>query len=371
MLFSDIQRTDSSPKRYSESAFAHLNRRAREDYDRIRALVEQWFSHIPSGHQHEIHQRIRCGNDLEFHSAFLELYTHELLLETGHHVEIHPDLACTSRRPDFMATATDSSTTIIECAVATEETVEERNAQARLNTFFDAINELHSLDYFLNLSIEGNPETSVPERQWRAEIRRWIETLNYDEIVSLWQQQLFDELPKLKLSHEGLVLTVEPIPKKQSARGKFGVRPIGAQLPEACWVTSRFEIGDSIKKKAKRYGDPKQPYVVVVNCIGVHADQEEVEEALYGRDGVWSPKTSPLFTRLSGVAAIHHLFPWSVPRADICLFHNPHASFPYTSTLTALPQARLIDGNIDKSDGIHPRESFGLAMAWPKDEGVG
>ena len=141
-------------------------------------------------------------------------------------------------------------------------------------------------------------------------------------------------------------------------------------MPEACWVTSRFEIGDSIRKKAKRYGDPKLPYVVVVNCIGVHADQEEIREALYGRDGVWSPKTSPLFTRLSGVATIHHLFPWSVPRADICLFHNPHASFPYASTLTALPQARLIDGNIDKSDGIHPRESFGLAMAWPKDEGV-
>jgi len=196
----------------------------------------------------------------------------------------------------------------------------------------------------------------------------WIDSLNYDKIATLGQRQPFDHGPRLELNHKGLNLTVEPIAKKGSARGKPGVRPIGIRVPEACWVTSRAKICGSIRKKASRYGELKLPYIVVINCIGAYADWEEIREALYGADGLWHSPTHPSFTRLSGVIAIHGLFPYSVPRAEICLFHNPHASFPYRSTLTTLPQARLNNGNFEMSSGVHPREALGLSAVWPHDD---
>ncbi len=335
MLFSEMDRTDSSPRRYLEPTFSHLDRSARADFDRVRILVEQWFSHMPNQEQQEIQKRVRSDYDFQFHSAFLELYTHEFLLRTGHMVETHPNLACTDRHPDFLARAADSSLTIFECAVATEETAEERGTQARLDALYDAVNRVHSPEYYLELSCEGKPNTPVPEKRWRRQIEDWIKTLSYDEIVRLCRQRLFDQLPKLELRHDGLDLTVTPFPKPQPARGRSGVRPIGMLQSEACWVTSHLRIRDSIEKKATRYGNPELPYVVVVNCLGTHADQEEVQDAIYGSDGIWS-STHPSFTRLSAVIAIRHLFPWSAARADVRLFHNPHASLPYASTLTAL-----------------------------------
>ena len=82
MIFSQNARTDTSPKNYSESTFAHIDRSARPEYGRIRAQISDWCNHVPDAERHEFVQRITSGDDLAFHSAFLELYTHQLLLAT-------------------------------------------------------------------------------------------------------------------------------------------------------------------------------------------------------------------------------------------------------------------------------------------------
>jgi hypothetical protein len=366
MIFSNCERTEISPRRYSEPIFTHLDRSARLEFARIRQLIDAWFSHLPETCQTDVQARIRSGNDRAFHSAFLEIYIHELLTTTGHLVAVHPELPHTSKRPDFLATAIDSSATIFEAVVATETSAKEIGDSARLNALYDAIQErIRSPDHYLGLDIEGSPNTPIPLTDWCRQIQSWVGSLNYDHIVAIGQRGGFDQLPSLELLHDGLIVTVEPIAKKKSARGNPGIRPLGAQSFEGCWITSHLEIAKSVSKKATRYGDLAQPYIVVVNCIGEHCDLEEIDEAMYGNQGLWSSVTHPTFRRLSAVLAVHHLFPWSASRAGVRLFHNPHANYPYTGTFTELPQAVSVAGKIQKSNGTNPEIYFGLSETWP------
>jgi hypothetical protein len=369
MLFTEFNRTDSSPKGYMESSFAHLDRRFGANWDRVRDLVEEWLTHWPASLRDRIQERIRSGDDCLFNSTFLELYTHELLLSTGHvKIEVEPRLGGTNKRPDFRVQAADASTTIVECVVVTEMSEEERQTQARLNSLYDALNRIRSPDFYLHLDVEGGPGTPLQIKQWCDQIQDWVGGLDYDHVSMTGKQGLFDQLPRREWTHEGVTLTVRPIVKPESVRGQPGVRPIGTQSFEGHLVTSHVKIRDSIRKKATRYGDPKLPFVVVANCIGDDADHEEIQDSLYGANGLWRSTNPPLFTRLSGVIVVHPLFPWSVPRADICFFHNSHARHPYRSALTDLPQGRWSSGRLEMSDGIHPRELFGLSTVWPTDD---
>ena len=86
MIFSASPRTDASPKDYSEPSYAHFNRRAGHDYDRMRDLIEAWAARLPQSAYVELQGRMQSGDNNEFDSAFFELYVHELLVRTGHAV---------------------------------------------------------------------------------------------------------------------------------------------------------------------------------------------------------------------------------------------------------------------------------------------
>src|SRR5262249_48783607 len=150
--------------------------------------------------------------------------------------------------------------------VATETTAEERGSQSLINTLYEKIEGIECPDFFLSLDVSGLPNSPPPSRKWKQQIQAWVSSLNYDEVLEVGSAGRFDELPSLELSHDGLELRVEPIAKKETARGRPGVRPIGAQMSEACFVTSRFKIRDKVKEKAVSYGKLQTPYVVVVNC---------------------------------------------------------------------------------------------------------
>ena len=329
MIFSKKARTDTSPKSYSESTYSYLNRSARPEYDRIRTLIEGWCGHVPDDERHEFVQRITSGDDLAFHSAFLELYTHELLLATGHSVTFHPQLPGTSKRPDFLVTDGDGNEAIIECTVATEDSDSDRAAQARLNTLYDAINRVNCPGLFLHLRIAGTPNTPVAGKRWRKKIQQWVNSLNYDSLLAMDSVPSHAELPRLEICHDGLHVTILPIPKTPSARGR-GQRPIGMQSFPGCMVTSHNEIRKTVRDKTGRYGSMTRPYVIVVNCLGPLADDEEIQWAVFGHAGIWSNPDNPAHTRISAVFALNHLFPWSIAVAYARLFPNPNAAFPYS-----------------------------------------
>jgi hypothetical protein len=341
--------------------YEYMDRTARPECAKVRELIEEWLSSVPEPERDEFIRRFQSCDDIAFHSAFLELYAHSLLRATHHSVEFHPRLAGTTKRPDFLAKGVDGRELIVECTVATEESAADRAAQARKNVLYDSINRVVCDDVFLDLRIEGSPNSPVPGRKWITIIQNWVNSLNYNALVKLGPLPNDAEKPRLELEHDGLYLTIKPIPKKSSARGK-GQPSIGAQSFDAYWVDSHADIRETIRDKASRYGSMSRPYIVVVNCLGTNADEEEINGAIFGHAGLWHDIENPTNKRVSAVVAIEQLLPWSVSRASARFFNNPNATFPYSGALSILPQTT----HNSKIDGIPAGRILGLDPIWPQ-----
>lgn len=361
MLFSTKERTDASPAAYSESQFQYLDRAARLEAERVRVLLEEWHAQYPPQHQDAMQRRIQSGSNDQFFSATSELYVHRLLSATSHHITVEPQLPEVSTRPDFHA-AFGESQFLFEVAVATELGGAKRASDAHLHDLYDALNKIHSPDFFLTLDNDGEPLSPIPSRRWAQRIRQWLDTLDYDDIIGLGPD--LQRLPSLTLGHNGLTITFRPIAKKRSARGSPG-RLIGAHSGEAVWVTSWRAIKKAVRGKASRYGSLAIPYTIVINALGAHCDAEEFESALFGNQGLWANDSSPTHTRVSAVLGFIYLAPQTFASAVGCMYHNPFATMPYEGPLLQLPQTKLVGRKLQRLGGIHPRELIGLPEHWP------
>lgn len=156
-LFDDILRKDTGPAFYSEDYFTYLNRSARPEAEKVRWLLETWFSHYPQKEQVELRERFRMAEL----SAFYELFLHELLLKLGCEVEIHPQKEdADGKHPDFLVKPPDGYCFYIEAVLATGESKEEEAARNRINTVYDCINDLNSPNFFIGINhVKGTPRT--------------------------------------------------------------------------------------------------------------------------------------------------------------------------------------------------------------------
>src|SRR4051794_9273503 len=100
-VFESRLRDDPAPSRSGESTFSFLDRIDDAAFDRVRRLVNSWFDRFPSVSQDELRGRLTSGNDVDFNSAFWELYPHEAYGRLGYSVETHPPLPDASTHPDF------------------------------------------------------------------------------------------------------------------------------------------------------------------------------------------------------------------------------------------------------------------------------
>ena len=305
--------------------------------------------------------RFTSNRDVDFHSAFLELYIHELLRRTHHKVELHPGLPSIPRQPDFLATAEDGSECIVECTVATETSDRDRGADMLLGELYDAINRISSPDFSLCLEKTGAPRSPVRITEWTRQIRTWLESLDYEMVSGLVLANEVDRLPYLALQHDGLRIVFTPIPRRPSRRGIAG-RLIGMQAGEGCFVTSRDDIHGKLKDKSGSYGAMDRPYLIVVNCLGENADDEEIRLAVFGTRGLWKDPRIPTHRRVSAVLAFRHLFPWSAGRVETRLFLNPNSKFPYNGLLLSVPRSTH-DADFD---GTHPGRLMEIPLGWPE-----
>ncbi len=279
---------------------------------------------------------------------------------TGHNLQIHPKIDGTQKRPDFRATDTSTRTAILECKVVTETPEDEAAEESRFADILDAIEtKVETPDFFLMVDRKGVIRQPIDCGRLCRKITDWLGGLNY-----AWKGLPVFEYRDKK--NPRFFLEIKPHHKRPSDRGKSGVRTIIALPIVAGFVVSHTDICKAIRRKAGRYGQVSLPFVIIVNCIGQMADIEEIQEAIYGSEGLW-PSGRKEHTRVSAVLACLHLFPWSIAKADVRLYHNPHAAHPYDGPLTMLPQAWLRNGQTEMADGKHPREIFGLSESWPSD----
>src|SRR5947209_3881762 len=102
-LFDLLTRTDAGPAGYAESFFPYMNRSARDDITRIRAVLESWFQRYPKDGREALRSAFRSDDDWQHQGAFFELLLHEVLVRLDCRVTVHPPIPGTTRRPDFLA----------------------------------------------------------------------------------------------------------------------------------------------------------------------------------------------------------------------------------------------------------------------------
>lgn len=85
-------------------------------------------------------------------------------------------------------------------------------------------------------------------------------------------------------------------------------------------------------------------------------------------DGVWRGPQEAQYKKVSGVLITHDIRPWSLGARDLKLYHNPWANYTIKGPICKFKQARVDDKTkrIFRTDGIHPREIFGLEEGWPE-----
>ena len=392
MLFDDIPRDFKGPRGHTESLYEYLNRSGRPSIERIRILLEDWFSNYPSDAQNELGSRFRASDDIQHQSAFFEIYLYALLSKLGFQIEIHPEIAGQLTHPEFLVFRDRKPCFYLEATLASGP-VEERAAGNRENVVYETLDKMSSPNFFIGVKVRGSPDTPPPGRKWRVFLEEWLSRLDPDIIGQKLKLGGLEDMPSTTLNHDGWEVTFQAIPKSPKARGKQGIRPIGIRFFGFQECKEDEWIRNAIKEKATKYGNLDLPYIIAINVLSIFSNDElMVMDALFGDEGITAYRlpsggfdhrptrtlngaffgpSGPQNTRVSGVIICNDLLWGNIAKINPVLWHNPWAAFPFNQDLWTHPQ---YVPNPDKSRiELKPRgrvaDLFGLPVDWPIQEG--
>lgn len=380
MLFDSGARSDNEPASHLDSEFEFLNRSARPAAERVRGLLENWAANYPESERAGLGPRLQA----EFEATFFETFLYNVLHRLGCNVDVHPVLTPSAiARPDFRARFPSGDELVLEARVATDTSDAERRESARADVLFDEIEKVQSPNFFLSINEVSNPSgRQPPGRRVRAFIERQIAGLDPDEIAARLAHHGPDALTSWKFADDGFEFTFSVVPKSPEARGTAH-RAIGIYPSESRSGGSSRSIRDAVLRKVGKYGPMTSPFVVAVNTLtSWGSNRTDVMEALFGseqvvwsphsdetrfgraQNGVWGGKDGARNRHLSAVV-VGSVFPWNLPVAPICVYHNPYAQHPCTDIEWRLTQARVTDGQIAWTEGVEPGILLGLESDWP------
>lgn len=389
-LFDDLRRTDDRPALFDEPTFRFLNRRAGTVWQRVRDLLDEWFSGVPDEEARaDLRGRLRSGTEVDFRSAFFELYCHEALRRAGWGLEHHPLLAHTSRRPDLRASR-GGVTAYVEVTTTSTPRLDEA-ATARLNTVIDKINDRIEVDQFsLGMEVLNVGDTAPATEPLCARLQAWLASLDADQLVIRGSRDADDGIEFLEWGQGSWRLVFEAYPLAPDGRGSGG-RIIGTLRPaEAQCIDDVTPLRKRLSVKTKAYGDLDAPFVIAIDAVSDTTDDRDFIAALYGTpeiryyenagpgappptsvrrlDGLWARRHGWHHTQVSAVLASTRIMPWTAGSAVPTLWHHPGADRPVSNICPLLRQARLdlTRGQIQyDAPEITPHEFFGLPEGWP------
>ena len=76
MIFSQMERLETRPAKYSESYFSFLDLSARSEAEQVRAKMEEWLLNYPINERSELTTRLQSSDNSVFLGAYFELYTY-------------------------------------------------------------------------------------------------------------------------------------------------------------------------------------------------------------------------------------------------------------------------------------------------------
>ncbi len=386
MLFTDRSREDTKPKSERESSFAFMDRSARPEIARVRALLESALENYPIPEQAELVTRLKSDDETAFRSATFELLLHETLRRLGYVLTPHPVLENGSqKRPDFLVECPDATSFYLEAVLAGRKDGSDPAAEAMKATTLDLLRLAPHHSFLVEIDSEGDPTTQPSSRDLIRQVHEWLNSLDPDNLRTQMQDQGFESLPQFQWAHEGWTLTIRSIPLSPDRRGLANAL-IGAFGAEARWLDEWTPLRDAIKRKGSRYGQLDKPFVVAINSESFHLDPIDEMQALFGQEeyvhyvgqpelggrmrraanGAWNGPRGPQSRRVSAAWFFNDLTPYSIANRRSTLYVNPWAHMAAPVSMLQFPHARLVENRLVRAQGLSLREIFELTAGWPE-----
>ncbi|MCF3946954.1 hypothetical protein [Acidiphilium iwatense] len=376
--FDDIERTDIEPASHLISRADYLNASARPEAARVRIFVDQLLDQYPAAKRDDLVRRIRSRDDSHHRSACFELLLHGLLVARDFTVvEVEPPLPG-GRSPDFLVAAPDGREFFLEATVAEGEIGADPGADRRMRDVLQAIDQVESPDFFLNLHHRGAPAQPVRCRHLRTQVQRFVNGLDYESAVADFAEQRPGQV--FNFEEHGLTLRITVVPKHlRQASG----RAIGGRILPGGVVQPHLPIKAAVESKASRYGQLDRPYIIAVCALETFANADSAIDALFGTeavivtengdhrlvrncDGAWRGSKGPIHTRVSAVLSAERLTPWDVGQRQMRLIHNPWAARPLSNLPLGVEVCEVVEDRLKKVPGLSLAEIFGLSSHWPE-----
>jgi hypothetical protein len=369
LLFDELMRDDLQASSNSEPPFSYLNRSARPEAQRVRALLEEWFMYFPEFRKCEVRSRFRSEREDQHLGGFFELYCAALLHSQGFAIEFEPTADPSKKtRPDFMAVGSGGMAFYLESTLVmgpgSDTTIDKK-----IGEIYDKINQVSSPNFNFFADIEcvssDNPKLSELSRF----VSEWLNGLIVDKEVQHERPFELDAYPRTEWSNSGWKVRISAIPKNDRKCNS------GSQRPLKLWggrsyddINLRSSLLNALKSKSTHYGSLDWPFVIAVNVVpGITDLGVTVDDAL---KFFWSGPNGPQNQRVSAVLVARHLNPWSPAWKTPILWHNPWAAKPLSPQVWQGPQM-IYDprnSNMELREGKDAYEMLGLCPGWPEAE---
>lgn len=379
-LFDEIERSDYGPANHNDNIFDYYQRSAREDISTIRNKLNEWFQNYPVSEQ----QCLKSSFRDHFEDCFYELFLHQLFLNLGFQIEIHPKLPNTSKRPDFLLRKNDLEI-FVEAKIVKNKSKRQEAFERIINKFYDEFSKIKINGFLLDIdefTIKTKRQPST--KQAIKYIQEEINKADPYELTKQLEQFGLDYLPKISFENEDLKLIVKPLPVVQSARAKENIRPIGIYPIETFCGGGEESLKDAINCKAKRYGKFERPFIICINSLDQKTSGKfDVDDAIWGslaiswsenpnnhdekwirkKDGAFLDEKGPRLTNLSGVF-VTKVNPHSIPHSDYWLYENPFTYNGFDFQKLGLIYSKVEKGKIIDRTGNDLGEILRISKDW-------
>jgi len=382
MIFEKVEREDEEPKEHNESSYSFLNRSSWSSCEKIREFLNLTTKGYPESETNEIVSRIKCGNDRHFDSAVFELILYQVFISLGCELTPHPVLPNGQKsRPDFLVETPKGEKFYLEAVLASAKTNVNDRAEKLKGTVYNSIDKISHHNFFVEVDDTGNPNTPPKGRALKKSLKKWLDSLDPDQVIKDVDSFGFEHRPQFDWEHDGWYVIFRAIPIKPERRGK-GQRTIGMYGSNGGFHDSWSPIRDAIIEKGRKYGVLDKPLVIAVNSSACILERIDEMQALFGQErfsftgasepsfsrapnGAWHSKGGPRYTRISAAWIFKHLMPWSVSTSTHTLYCNPYSTLEIPDFLFQFPHGKVANGKMVLNEGAALTSVLGLHEEWP------
>lgn len=396
MLFKDKPRTLEEGIPYGMGPFDYLDQSARPEAAKVRALLEEMLANYPEAHAPGMANRLRTNDETTHNAAFLELCLHEVLVRRGYVVEdVEEPAPGSAKRPDYLLRDPDGPTFYLEATVASGLSDKGLAAERRLSTVLDALRLLQHPRFMVAVQGPKRPTDAVSISKLRKQVFAWLDSLDPEALAPPVEDESEDDEEGDREADRArdqsswartfvigdYRLALKAVPRRPGADLRVGIASIAYPLRALSPVDA---IRKKLFDKAGRYGNELgRPFFIAVSSTQLLQRDEDFEQAAFGRvayswvgdspdavatrqrDGLWLQGSGPRYSRVTGVLCFSKLTPWSLASAKARVLLNPFAERPMSLDALGLPMARVVDDELQTTDGLTIASIMGLTPGWP------